>query len=228
VQHAPNKELNMKCSVIVALSAAVVAILGTSSAAEAASIDFDFTAVNGSILHDGTSLSDSTLLDFVGVFMEVTSVGGGDASGLHENDTITLTADTMPPSSTIIYGSTPGPLGADVILSWPMVVGPGVDTFTETLTIVKSIVTLPGVDPDFIGVTLTGTVMDSLHLFMNVPVTLKLTATEAGDNIPSVAFSNTSIVTQSIPEPSTWIMMALGFGALGFGGFRRRTATLSA
>jgi hypothetical protein len=172
VQHAPNKGLNMKCSVIAALSAAVIGILGASSAAQAAAINFNFSALDGSILHDGTSLSDSTYLDFVGAIELVTSLGLGDASGLNENDTITLTGETTPTTSNaIIYGSGPGPLGADVILTWPMVAGPGVDMFTETLTTVQSIVTMPSVDPDFIAVTLTGTLTDSDHLFKDAPVT---------------------------------------------------------
>ena len=220
----------MKRSVIAALGAAIIAMLGASSATHAAAINFNFSALDGSILHDGTSLSNSTYLDFVGAIELVTSLGLGDASGLNENDTITLTGETTPTTSNaIIYGSTPGPLGADVVLTWPMVVGAGVDRFTETLTTVKSIVTLPSVDPDFIGVTLTGTLSDSNGLFNDAPVTLMFTATQAGANIPSVAFSNsTQGVTPSIPESSTWVMMALGFGALGYAGFRRRTAVLSA
>ncbi len=220
----------MKRSVIAALGAAVIGMLGASSAVEAATVDFNFSALDGSILHDGTSLSDSTYLDFVGAIQLVTSLGSGDASGLNENDTITLTGETTPTTSNaIIYGSTPGPLGADVVLTWPMVVGPGVDMFTETLTTVTTIVTVPSIDPDFIAVTLTGTLTDTQHLFTNSPVILSFTATQTGPNIPSVAFSNsTTGVTPSIPEPSTWVMMALGFGALGYAGFRRRMTLLSA
>jgi PEP-CTERM motif len=219
----------MKRSVSAALGAAIIAMLGGGSAAQAAAINFNFSAFDASILHDGTSLSDSTSLDLGDALELVTSLGTGDASGLQEGDAITLTAETTPTASGMIfYGSTPGRLGANVILSWPMVVGPGVDTFTETLTTVTSIVTDPRVDPDFIAVTLTGTVTDSDDLFKDAPVVLKFTATQAGDNIPSVSFSNTSIITPSIPEPSTWVMMALGFGAVGCAGFRRRTAVLSA
>ena len=212
----------MKRTAIAALGAAMIATLGAGGAAEAATINFNFSALDGSILHDGTSLSDSTYLDFVGAIELVTSLGPGDASGLNEFDTITLTGETTPTTSNaIIYGSTPGPLGADVILSWPMVVGPGVDAFTETLTTVTSIVTDPSVDPDFIGVTLTGTLSDTQHLFTNSPVVLSFTATQAGANIPSVAFSNASAVG-SIPEASTWAMMALGFTTLGCAASRRR------
>ena len=134
----------MKRSVIAALGAAVIGMLGASSAVEAATVDFNFSALDGSIVHDGTSLSDSTYLDFVGAIELVTSLGSGDASGLNEFDTITLTGETTPTTNNaIIYGSTPGPLGADVILSWPMVVPPGVDMFIETLTTVTTIVTEP-------------------------------------------------------------------------------------
>jgi hypothetical protein len=53
---------------------------------------------------------------------------------------------------------------------------------------------------------------------------LNLTASES-DGLIDVEFTNaTTSVTPSVPEPSTWVMMALGFGALGYAGFRRRTA----
>ena len=224
----PQGNSDMKPSVVAAVGAAMVATLGSSSAMHAAAINFNFSALGVTILHDGTSLSDSTYLDFVGAIELVTSLGPGDASGLNEFDSITLTAEATPASGKIIYGSTPGPLGADVILTWPMVAGPGVDTFTETLTTVTSIVTDPS-DPGFIGVTLTGTVTDSDDLFTNASVVLSFSATQVGANIPSVSFSNSTMgVTPSIPEPSTWVMMALGFGALGYAGFRRRGANIAA
>jgi len=202
----------------------MIATLGTSSTTQAAAINFNFSALDGSIVHDGASLSDSTYLDLDSALELVTSLGSGDDSGLNESDTITLTGATTPTlNNAIIYNSTPGPLGANVVLTWPMVLGPGVDTFTETLTRVSSIAIVPNVDPDFITVTLTGRVSDAEGLFTNAPVTLMFTATQAGGNIPSVAFSNsTTAVTPSIPEASTWAMMALGFGALGYVGFRRR------
>ena len=98
--------------------------------------------------------------------------------------------------------------------------GPGVgDVFTETLTTVAAI---NRAVTDQIGLKLTGTVTDSGGSFMDVPITLNLTASESMGLI-DVEFTNaTTSVTPTIPEPSTWVMMALGFGALGYAGFRRR------
>lgn len=207
----------MKRTAIAVLGAAMIATLGTSSAAHAAVINFDFTALNGSILHDGSSLSDSTYLDLDDATELVLSAGGpDDDSGLNSGDTITLTGATTPTlNNAIIYGSAPGPLGANVILTWPIVAPPGTDMFTETLTTVTAIAINPK-DPGYINVTLTGMVSDTDGLFKNTPVTLMLTATQDGANLPAVAFSNsTEGVTPSIPEASTWAMMALGFVALG-------------
>jgi PEP-CTERM motif len=212
----------MKRSGVAALAAAVIATFAAGSAAEAVSIDFNLSAYDGSITHNGSSLSESTFLNLDDATLLVVSVGAGDDSGLHENDPVEL---TMPKSGEIIYGTIPGPLGTDVVLSWPESPAPGADVFTETLTTVKSIAIAPSLDPDFIAVTLTGTVTDSKGLFATAtPATLKFTATQAGDNIPSVSFSNTSLIAPSIPEPSTWVMMAVGFGALGYAASRRRKA----
>ena len=84
---------------------------------------------------------------------------------------------------------------------------------------------------DEITVRLSGTVSDTQHLFVNTPAFFVLKATQFGGvgTVTSVSFTNTaSTGTVVIPEPSTWVMMALGFGAVGFAGFRRRAAVLSA
>jgi hypothetical protein len=36
-----------------------------------------------------------------------------------------------------------------------------------------------------------------------------------------------SVAVQGVPEPSTWVMMALGFAALGYAGFRRRRVAIA-
>lgn len=215
----------MTRSVIAAFGAAVIAVLGASSAAEAATIDFGVTSFDGSITFlGGSTLDRSTTLDLDLSFLVVNEILPGDQSGVSLRDVVSLTADTSPPSSQIIYTSGLGPLGADVVLSWVATSGPGVgDVFTETLTTVAAI---NRAVTDQIGLKLTGTATGGS--FMNVPITLNLTASESMDLI-DVEFTNaTTSVTPSIPEPSTWVMMALGFGALGYAGFRRRIAILSA
>jgi hypothetical protein len=222
----------MKSSVVAAFSAALIAMVGASSAAQAVMIDFGFSAEDGSITHDGASLDKSSQLDLDESTMLVLHVEPGDASGLVVGDVIKLSADTPMASSDVIYGfgglpgmpsDFPTPLGANVILSWPISPGPGADVFTETLTTVTSI---NRGTPDAITVTMTGMVTDSKGLFKAAtPVQLIMTASEAGGSgIIGVEFTNTSNLGPSIPEPSTWVMMALGFGALGFAAVHRRKA----
>ena len=218
----------MMRSVIAALGAALIVTLGASSAAQAAIVNFGFGAFDGSIQYTGASLGDSTALDLDQSFLVVMEVDAGDASGLALFDEVGLSAPTAPSTSDIIYGSTPGPLVADVILSWAA----GSDTFTETLTSVQSIVTTPSVNPNYIAVSLTGTLTDTAGLFTDSPVLLVFTANQAGGpgQTITVSFTDTSRVS-SIPETSTWAMMAIGFGALGYAASRRRKAhiaTLSA
>ncbi|HEY5205738.1 MAG TPA: PEP-CTERM sorting domain-containing protein [Roseiarcus sp.] len=217
----------MKRSVIAAASAAAIAMLAASSAAEAATIDFGVTSFDGSITFlGGASLDQSTTLDLDLSFLVVNEISPGDQSGVTLLDVVSLTANTSPVSSQIIYTSGPGPLGAVVTLSWVATSGPGIgDVFTETLNTVAAI---NRAVTDQIGLKLTGTVSDNGGSFMNVPITLNLTASQSMGLI-DVEFTNaTTSVTPSIPEPSTWVMMAIGFGALGYAGFRRRTAMLSA
>ncbi len=217
----------MKRSVIAALGAAAIGTLAASSAVEAATIDFGVTSFDGSISFlGGSSLDQSTTLDLDLSLLVVNEILSGDQSGVSLRDVVTLTAMTSPTSSQIIYTSGLGPLGAVVTLSWMATSGPGMgDIFTETLTTVAAI---NRAVTDQIGLKLTGTVTDSGGSFMNVPIALNLTASESMGLI-DVEFTNaTTTVTPSIPEPSTWVMMALGFGALCYAGFRRRPAMLSA
>jgi PEP-CTERM motif len=213
----------MKRSVIAALGAAVIAMLTAGSAAEAAVVDFGVTAVDGSINYTGASLDQSTMLDLDLAILVTTETAVDDASGLTIFDPVSLVAMTFPPSTQIIYASGLGPLGADITLTWVATVGPDAGSvFTETLTTVTSI---NRATTDQIGLKLTGTLTSSDGSFLNAPVLLSLTASQANTAI-QVGFTNTSSVTPSIPEPSTWMMMGLGFGALGYAGFRRRKGSL--
>jgi hypothetical protein len=211
----------MKRTVIAALGAAVIATFTASSAAEAAMIDFGVASGDGSVGYTGSSLDVSTAFDFDGATLLVVETAAGDASGLGFLSTVKLSAATSPPSSELIYGSGTGPgsLGADVTLSWTGSTG---DKFTETLTKVMSV---NRGTTDQIGVKLTGTVSDVDGLFTDTPVLFSFTANQAGGpgQTISSSFTNTSGGTiPSIPEPSTWVMMALGFGALGYAASRQR------
>jgi hypothetical protein len=209
----------MKRSVIIALSAAVIAMLGGGSAAQAGTIDFGVLALSNSILYSGASLQVSTAVDLDLAIFLVTSVSAGDESGLTPFvSTVNLSAATTPASTEIIYGSGtgPGPLGADVTVSW--------GAFTETFTTVTAVARNPSI-PDSIGVELTGTLTGPPGSgFVNTPVSLVLTANQAGGpgGTTSASFTNSTSISGGVPEPSTWVMMALGFGALGCAAFRRR------
>jgi hypothetical protein len=157
----------------------------------------------------------------------------GDSSGLADFEPVTVSSVTSPPGAAIMYGAgdepsdLPTSLGAEVILSWPTGAGPGADTFTETLT---TVVSIDRDTPDAITVVMSGTVSDTMGLFTDAPALLQLQASEAlGTVFPTVTFTNESgLVPSAIPEPSTWVMMALGFGALGYAASRRRGANVAA
>ena len=76
----------MKRSVIAALGAAVIAMLGASSAAQAALINFTVTAIDGTPGYVGTTLDQSISLDVDTSILLVSEVGPGDVSGLTPGD----------------------------------------------------------------------------------------------------------------------------------------------
>jgi hypothetical protein len=90
-------------------------------------------------------------------------------------------------------------------MSWT---GDNNDVFTETLTTVASIdrSTL-----DQVIVHFSGTVSDSLHLFMDTPAFFVLNATQfdGGGTATTVTFTNSAgaVTRSTVPEPSTWVMM---------------------
>ena len=217
----------MKTSIVAALGAAMIATLGADSAVRAATIDFGVVGIGGTIVSTGSGLEESTALDLDDTTLLVSGTGPGDESGLAAFDTVSVFAPS-PPDTNIIYGFGTGtsPLAPEVVLSWTGSQG----AFTETLTMVKEVARNPN-SPNSIGVTLLGTVTGPPGSgFIDTPVSLTLTANQEGGpgNTITVSFTNASGVAPSIPEPSTWVMMALGFGALGYGGFRRRNANIVA
>lgn len=201
------------------LSAAVIAMLGAGSAAQAAMINFTLATIDGTPTYSGGATLDvSSSLDFDEAFLVVSEVGPDNASGLIPGGFNV----TISPSD-ISYGGGMGPttLPVSVIETWT---GDNNDMFTEKLTEVDSINRLT---LDQIIVNLSGTVSDSDGLFVNTPAFLVVNATQFGGpgTGTSAMFTSTAgAVIPTIPESSTWVMMTLGFGALGCAGFRRRMA----
>jgi PEP-CTERM motif-containing protein len=201
--------------VVTAVAAAGIALFGPSSAAEAAMINFTVTAIDGTPTYTGTSLNDATAVDVDKATLSVTEVDGDDNSGLSPRDIVTLDPGN------IAFGTGPGtPPGFSEILSWT---GDNNDVFTETLATVDSI---DQTTPNQAIVYLSGTVSDSFGHFVNTPIVFVLNATEFGGvgTPTTVTFTNSTTATPAIPEPSTWVMMTVGFGALGYAAFRRRAA----
>ena len=139
----------MKRSVILTLSAAVIAIFGASSTAEAAMINFTLVTIDGTPTYTGVTLDTSTALDFDEASLAVSEVGPTDASGLNPGDFNVSLAPTN-----IIYGDGLGgfKLSVDAIVtkSWTGNTG---DVFTEKLTVVDSINRFT---PNQVIVTLSG------------------------------------------------------------------------
>jgi hypothetical protein len=199
-----------------ALAAAFIATLGASSAAQAAMIDFGVVASGGTISYMGGNLQSSTFLDLDDATLMVSQVLPGDASGLAIGDTITLSP------TKIMYGS--GTLMGDITKTWSDAVG----SFTETL---DTVVSIDRTAKNAITVTLGGTVTGPG--FAAVPVEFILSATQAGGhgNVVSASFTNTAtsgVRSIGTPEPSTWVMMMLGFAGLGYAAVRRGAKSRSA
>ena len=216
-------------NVIPVLAAGFIATIGASSAAQAHLVDFGVAALGGTITFaGGATLDTSSALDLDGASLIVTSVGAGDESGLTVFPT--GVANTVTLTHPIMYGSGSGMVdtpigGTGVQKSWSGIVGGKLDNFVEDLTTVKDIDrgTL-----DAITVTLTGELTDSLGLFKDAKAQLILGASEVEGPGSAIAVSMTNTAVSSIPEPSTWVMMGLGFAALGYAAVRRSSKDRSA
>lgn len=212
---------NMRPSVAAALGAALILALGASSAAQAALINFSFVTIDGSPDYVGTSVDASSELNLDNAFFLVSEVGPGDVSGLAPLNFVSL----FP--TDIVYGTGDGTVdtpisNGPIVKSWT---GGAGDSFTETLTTVDSI---NRDTPNQIIVQLSGMLSDTGDVFVDTPAVLVVNATQFGGlgTATSVMFTNTA-TTGVVPEASTWAMMALGFVALGYVGFRRRKASLA-
>jgi hypothetical protein len=202
--------------VVPALAVAFVATLGVGSAAQAAVVDFSANAECPStctgVTYTGATLGTSTAVDLDGSTWDVTLVLPGDMSGLATGDSLTIT----PASQT--YGSIVGP-GLGITLPTPITkTWTGTDgSFTETLT------TLTEVDrgTNAISFFLSGTVTGGM--FSDAPASMIFSLTQAGGPGNVVSASLTDFASSAIPEPATWVMLALGFASLGYAAVRKNS-----
>jgi hypothetical protein len=196
--------------VIPALAAAFIGMVGASSAAQAAIIDFSAVAQCPSsctgITYSGSTLQASTGLDLDGSLWTVVSTAPADKSGMAFGDTFSV----MPVS--FIYGGGGGPitLTTPIVKTWTGSAG----SFTETLTTLEVITR--GVNT--IALNFAGTVTGGV--FSATPARMDLSLTQAGGpgNVVSASLTNAA---STVPEPSTWVMLALGFAGLGYVAVRR-------
>jgi PEP-CTERM motif len=205
--------------VVPVLAAAFIATVGAGSAAQAGVIDFAVSVVDGMESFSGPTLNASTAFNFDGSTLIVSSLGNGDQSGLENFKTGITVNDVVTLSPTdVMYGAGTGsaPLATDVVKSWTGIVDGAQDVFTETLTNVASI---NRATANAITVVLTGTVSDADGTFKSVPIDFIFNANQAGGPGHSIGASFTN--TTTVPEPSTWVMMALGFVGLGYAAVRR-------
>jgi len=216
-----------------ALAAAFIATIGAGSAAHAAVSVIDFSgATKGPVSYSGgTNLFGSTTLDLSMATLGVTSVGTDDnASGASIGTAVTISP------MVINYGSGPGPNPVSITKTWTGAFG----TFTEDLSSADIIRTStppgpPGAENTII-IELFGKVFGPTGSpFDGTPAEMILTASQvAGPGVGhavGVEFTNYASVgsnSDTVPEPSTWVMMALGFAGLGYAAVRRRAKNRSA
>jgi PEP-CTERM motif len=196
--------------ILPALAVALIAGFGASSAAQAEVVDFGVAALGGTIsFSGGTHLNLASSLDLDGSTLAVSSIAPDDDSGLSVGGTVTVSPTNL------IFGTGSGTvnmaLGVNEFSKFWTV---GTDKFTETL---DTVVSINRVTLDAITVVFAGTLTDTGGLFSDTPVTLILSANQAKNAI-SAGFTNTGTTA---PEPSTWVMMLIGFGALGYAATRR-------
>ena len=192
------------CKIVVpALAAAFIATVGASSAAQAARIDFAFVALGNGISAAPTPLQDATSLNLGDASIVASGTLAGDASGLSPGDALSISPTDI--NFAAVSAADP------VTKSWTGTNG----SFTETLTTVSSV---DRTSPNAVTWDLTGTVTGGA--FHNVPVSMIIDATQSGGPGAVISVSGTNS-SAAIPEPSTWVMMALGFAGLGFLGYRK-------
>jgi hypothetical protein len=202
-----------------ALVAAFIATLSVGSAAKAAVINFSAAAFCPAsctgITYTGATLGQSSAIDLDGTTWSVELLKLGEKSGL-------TVGDPLAGQTSATYGAVSGP-GLDITLPTPIVrtwTG-AFGSFTETLT------TLNEVDrgTNAIAFLVSGTVNGGV--FHDAPALLQFSLTQAGGPGNVISASLTNFATM-VHEPTTWVMMGLGFIGLGYAAVRRSSNDRSA
>jgi hypothetical protein len=192
---------------IATLGVALIATLGAASVAQAAVVDFG-AASSGTVTYTGASLSASSALDLTSAAVTVTTVGSDDTTGVTLGTPVTFVPLDFS------YGTGSGTEPIDLVKTWTV----DDTTYTETL----DEVTIFRIIPNTIILTFTGELTGGA--FDDSPATLILTANQArGPGVGhavALAFTNAA---STVPEPSTWAMMVLGFVGLGYAALRRNS-----
>jgi hypothetical protein len=193
------KSMNSK---LLGLAAGAVAALGLASAAQAA-ITIDISATGGPTVF--TFAPGSYLVQWVGV----ADGGAYDAwnpscptcdcaSGWRD---VFRATDEVSPHPELSVFSIPGPTFSSALAS--------LAAFKAAPTLINTTLTWNGA---FYDATDNQYIPQPLVVYFNTPRTLTFTA---GDNTRDDNYGGVSLRFSVVPEPSTWAMMILGFGAVG-------------
>jgi hypothetical protein len=215
--------------ILPALAVAVIAGIGATSAAQAAThiINFSATSVGTGITYSGSTLEGSTAYNLDGATWTIQQVLTGDESGLTSGQTNAFTI--APP--TLTYGMMDSLTGLDITKTWTASIGPSAgDVFVETLNSVS--ISRGAAHSNAATFTFSGTLTDTtdMSIWDMAPAEMVLAFTQAGGNhnIVSVTLTDSASISSGIPESSTWVMMALGFVGLGYAAVRRSSKDRSA
>jgi hypothetical protein len=129
--------------------------------------------------------------------------------------------------------------GADNLGTFTLLPTPGTTNFNSPFTLLVSFTSPFSTSGTYFG-TILGSVTDSNaggiqvdfdntpHMFGSGPGSFTLTVNDTSVSNDGVVTPVTGFIrTTAVPEPATWAMMLLGFGAIGFSMRRRRQPTLA-